>query len=575
MGLPRHRCPRIPVFWRPRPSLSTDSGWARVPSGFSRTSVPFENLRDPSRMAILPRLALAVFAAQAAASLFQARRNITRILGCTMLAALLLLEQWSPRYGRGDRIPVNNIPDVYTWLSARQHRSAVAELPVLPFRFVRFNTMEAYFSTFHEGAILLAKDAPEPGIFGHQAFLNREDFGEERKGNRLVAERHGGSLGEVNLLWTAPGDNGPFGQATSYDLRWSEMPITAGTWDSPDVHPFALPAPLAGGSDEMATVTGLPDEIMIYFAMTTSDEVPNESLLSNIADALTAGVAPEPIDDFAVTGFTGTTADFLWTARADVGPLGKPSTYDMRYSTAPITPANFDLALPVFPAPPTPVDPGMPQMHTVTGLDDSTTYYFAIKAVDAAMNVSPMHTNGDVMIVTPDVTAPGQVLDLTATAGMPTLSLVPAPAIDASGEASATKSKEMATDGTESTYFGTPVRPPQDEYITVDTLAVRAIAQLRLRSPDQTAFFPEDVEIQVSNSPMSGFVTVATFTGLPATKFDVAHARYPGQPRSLCEGVGYQGTHEQCREHQSPYLRDRSMGYIPGRFVDVELYLSG
>ena len=54
---------------------------------------PFENLRDPSRMAILPRLALAVFAAQAAASLFQARRNVTRILGCTMLAALLLLEQ--------------------------------------------------------------------------------------------------------------------------------------------------------------------------------------------------------------------------------------------------------------------------------------------------------------------------------------------------------------------------------------------------------------------------------------------------------------------------------------------------
>ncbi len=325
-------------------------------------------------------------------------------------------------------------------------------------------------------------------------------------------------LGEVNLLWTAPGDNGPFGQATSYDLRWSEMPITAGTWDSPDVFPFALPAPLAGGSDEMATVTGLPDEIMIYFAMTTTDEVLNESLLSNIADALTAGVAPEPIDDFAITSFTGTTADFLWTARADVGPLGRPSSYDMRYSTSPITPGNFDMALPVFPAPPTPADPGMPQMHIVTGLDDSTTYYFAIKAVDAAMNVSPMHTNGDVMIVTPDVTAPGQVLDLTATAGMPTLSLVPAPAIDASGEASATKSKEMATDGIESTYFGTPARPPQDEYITVDTLAVRAIAQLRLRSPDQTTFFPEDVEIQVSNSAMSGFVTVATFTGLPDTK---------------------------------------------------------
>ena len=125
---------------------------------------PFENLRDPSRMVILPRLAMSAFIAYAALALFRNRGRLSRALGCGVLAALLLLEQWSPRYGRGDRIPVENVPDAYAWLGASEGKETIAELPVLPFRFVRFNTLEAYFSSFHEGDLLFNKPSFYPPV---------------------------------------------------------------------------------------------------------------------------------------------------------------------------------------------------------------------------------------------------------------------------------------------------------------------------------------------------------------------------------------------------------------------------
>ena len=124
---------------------------------------PFANLRDPDRFSLLLRLALSLFVAKAANDFFARSRGYRRALGCTVLAVVLLSEQWSPRYAQGTEIPaVEKVPDVYAWLTTRQDRGALAELPVLPFRFVRFNTMEAYFSTFHQRPILFNKPSFYP-----------------------------------------------------------------------------------------------------------------------------------------------------------------------------------------------------------------------------------------------------------------------------------------------------------------------------------------------------------------------------------------------------------------------------
>ena len=90
-----------------------------------------------------------------------------------------------------------------------------------------------------------------------------------------------------DLTWTAPGDDSSTGTATSYDIRYSHRPIDReqlgqrhaghrraeprGRWHQPehDRH-------------------GLSASTTYYFAMKTSDEVPNTSVLSNVASGTTA-----------------------------------------------------------------------------------------------------------------------------------------------------------------------------------------------------------------------------------------------------------------------------------------------
>ena len=99
----------------------------------------------------------------------------------------------------------------------------------------------------------------------------------------------------IDLSWTAPGDDGNTGQATSYDIRYLQgtTPITNGNWAS--ATPVAIPpTPQVAGSSETFTVTGLAPNMTYYFAIKTSDEVPNVSPISNSPSGTTteAGVLP-------------------------------------------------------------------------------------------------------------------------------------------------------------------------------------------------------------------------------------------------------------------------------------------
>jgi subtilisin family serine protease len=78
-----------------------------------------------------------------------------------------------------------------------------------------------------------------------------------------------------------------------------------------------------------------------------------------------------------------------WTAPGDDGSTGTASAYDIRYSTSPITDGNFASA-PIVPCPPTPLASGTPQTVRVCGLASSTTYHFAMKAIDNVGNLSAL-----------------------------------------------------------------------------------------------------------------------------------------------------------------------------------------
>ena len=86
----------------------------------------------------------------------------------------------------------------------------------------------------------------------------------------------------VKLKWTAPGDDGTCGTATSYSVRKRKnAPITEANWATSTVVTGA-PAPSAPGSTDSVTAGGLSSGTW-YFALKTSDEAANTSALSNNA----------------------------------------------------------------------------------------------------------------------------------------------------------------------------------------------------------------------------------------------------------------------------------------------------
>ncbi|MCK9995017.1 MAG: S8 family serine peptidase [Candidatus Krumholzibacteria bacterium] len=92
-------------------------------------------------------------------------------------------------------------------------------------------------------------------------------------------------------------------------------------------------------------------------------------------------IPPGQITDLAVVTEGSNWVDTQWTAVGDDDYTGKASRYDLRYATFPITDANFETAIRVN-GTPKPGDPGTLEEMRITGLDFTTTYYVAIKALD-------------------------------------------------------------------------------------------------------------------------------------------------------------------------------------------------
>jgi len=216
----------------------------------------------------------------------------------------------------------------------------------------------------------------------------------------------------VRLTWTTPGDDSLSGIAAQFDLRYSTSAITAANFASA-TRWTATPAPAAPGTSQSATVTGLTPNTTYWFAIKTADEVPNWSAISNIVTRTTLAAAdtvrPAAITSLAITGTTETSVALRWNAVGDDSLTGTAASYDLRYSTAPITAANFAAATAVT-GEPAPAAPGTAQSFTVTGLTRQTHYYFAIRVTDDAGNPSALSNGVDA--TTPDQTRPAPITNL-------------------------------------------------------------------------------------------------------------------------------------------------------------------
>ncbi len=69
---------------------------------------------------------------------------------------------------------------------------------------------------------------------------------------------------------------------------------------------------------------------------------------------------------------------------------GTAAQYDIRCARFPISEANWQECNPVAAEKPLPLPAGKPQEITITGLEDRSLYFFAIKTADEAGNWSPV-----------------------------------------------------------------------------------------------------------------------------------------------------------------------------------------
>ena len=98
----------------------------------------------------------------------------------------------------------------------------------------------------------------------------------------LIGDAGTGS-GNIDLAWTATGDDGGFGTAAYYVIKWYSEPITEQNWASIADIASDPPTPDAAGAPQTMTISGLEPNVFRYLAIKVYDEAGNVSPLSNVA----------------------------------------------------------------------------------------------------------------------------------------------------------------------------------------------------------------------------------------------------------------------------------------------------
>jgi len=152
------------------------------------------------------------------------------------------------------------------------------------------------------------------------------------------------------VVWTAPGDDGNTGTATTYDLRISTTPITSANFGNMDQVGTGAPAP--AGTPECVTVQFLQPNTNYYYALKTMDDLGNWSAMSNCLTLKTrvsgTEVGCEPGLMSPVTDGTPGPAELTLTvqtaANVTPGQLRLSYAVPQAVAGAPLDIAVFDVA---------------------------------------------------------------------------------------------------------------------------------------------------------------------------------------------------------------------------------------
>ncbi|MFH1415067.1 MAG: hypothetical protein ABIH89_03145 [Elusimicrobiota bacterium] len=223
----------------------------------------------------------------------------------------------------------------------------------------------------------------------------------------------GSGEGEVDLAWTAPGDDGTTGTAAVYLVNYASFSIAGIEGNADDWWGRAndaslkspLPSPLIAGSTQTVTITGLPEGTTFYFAIKTRDDDGNISLI----DVKSAASNQEPVLPIPYTikpaavidlrgAATANEGEVLlnWTAPGD-GAGDKVSLYIIKYATYSIKDLSNNISrwwnkAASYANSIAPAVPGSGETLTVKNLTGQKTYYFSIKSKNRFNTLSDIDT---------------------------------------------------------------------------------------------------------------------------------------------------------------------------------------
>src|SRR6185369_8968497 len=172
----------------------------------------------------------------------------------------------------------------------------------------------------------------------------------------------------ATLLWVSPGDDGNTGTATSYDIRYSTANITDANWGSA-TQATGEPAPAVAGTSQSFTVNGLAANTTYYFALKTTDDAGNISPLSNVPNRATSNAPPAAPSALTATAVSSSQINLAWTDNAnnETGfKIERKTGAGGTYSQIATVGANITT------------------YNNNTGLSASTTYYYRVRANNAA-----------------------------------------------------------------------------------------------------------------------------------------------------------------------------------------------
>ncbi|OGH71520.1 MAG: hypothetical protein A3G00_04900 [Candidatus Magasanikbacteria bacterium RIFCSPLOWO2_12_FULL_43_12] len=221
-----------------------------------------------------------------------------------------------------------------------------------------------------------------------------------------VANLSAGSATDSSVVlgWTAPGDDGVSGTASSYDIRYSPSNITDANW-AQAVSISNAPAPQIAGALQSVVISNLSAGAQYYFALKTSDEASNLSALSNVTSATTLSkpvdITPPKIDSIAVKASVSS-AEISWNTDE---VADSQAAYGLTNQLGQLS-ANATLTA--------------SHKTSLTNLSPNTVYYFKIISSDASGNQTVGLIDGTqigLFKTLNDTRPPANVSGFTATAG--------------------------------------------------------------------------------------------------------------------------------------------------------------